>query len=407
MGERTSKFIVPREAWRGLKTYHYCAACDRVVGVPKADDPVCGACRATGLPDIFAIIDGKLRSIPRYFEAMAVRSGPFGRFRASADDPAPYSVWASHKAMNIVWGLGLAGITGLYSRAQLEEWIDTVLLDLNTDTGILEDPWVLKEKGRTTEVMQYLYNVSRRSAILFRELGFPGKYDVDEKAVSDLEMARDPLKSVAEAEAFVASRTWEDAPYAAGSQVVWALRRHADILRQKELSDDGVAEWMHQWLDREQDPATGMWGGAGAQKINTVCGAFKILVAYFEDRGWPLNHADRMIDFILPMSRPTGYFTEGDSYGCPTLDAVFDLRVANQAVPNHCAEELFGTVARVSLTFVHHWNDEEHFFSKDVGGQACLHDGAGLSTSIYMAETILGADIYPNRWRPADTPPTC
>jgi hypothetical protein len=142
-----------------------------------------------------------------------------------------------------------------------------------------------------------------------------------------------------------------------------------------------------------------MWGGTKAERIITACGAFKILVAYFEDRGWPLNHADKIIDFILPLRRPTGYFTDYDSYGCLTLDAVFDLRVANEAAPGHRPQEVFDAVARVFLTFLHHRNDTEHFFAEQVGGPASLHHGAGLSTSIYMAETLLGAEIYPNRWR--------
>ena len=75
------KFLVPRSAWRGMRTYHVCPSCGgdaEVIGIDKSSPPNCPRCRRPDIDDIFAAIDRRLREVELIgasAEAMREKSG--------------------------------------------------------------------------------------------------------------------------------------------------------------------------------------------------------------------------------------------------------------------------------------------------------------------------------------------
>lgn len=399
-GDTRSKFVVLREKWRGRRTFHYCQGCDRVVGVLREEWPVCPVCETSDLDDIFTIIDRKLPTIWKFVEAMRVKEGPYGRYQGYASDPRPYRIVASDQAMSFNHLMRHAGYTPPWTKKQLEEWIDTILLDLNPETGLIEDPFEIEEKGRTEEVLFNQYCVSRGLASVFARAGFPHKYHLPKQAMEERDCLADEQHALAflndqeNPADFLDAYTWETSPYSKGSQVTWAIRRHEAVLREKGLPDDGVVEFVHQWLDQKQNPQTGYWGGEKASANNQMCGAFKLLVAY-QDHDWMINHLDRMVDTTISISTPEGDFGD-NGFGCTVFDALLVFKIAQQKMPDYRAEDIYETTARTFLNFIKHWSDEEHFFTSEPmpGARAEMVAMHGLATPMYMAEILLGVEMF-------------
>ena len=399
--ESSSKFIVPKEHWRGRRTFHYCPNCGNVVGVPKEDPPACPVCKASDPDDIFAVVDRKLQTLWQFVEAMRVKEGPYGRYRGFAGDPRPYRIVASDQALSLNHIMHYAGYSPPWTKEQLEAWIDTILLDLNPETGLIEDPFEIEEKGRTDEVLFNQYCVSRGLAGVFAKAGFPNKYRLPEQAMQERDCLADKQHALAflndeeNPADFLNAYTWETSPYSKGAQVTWAIRNHEALLRREGLPDDGVAEFVHQWLDRKQNPRTGYWGGENASMNDQMCGVFKILMAY-QDHNWRINHLKRMVDTTISIGTPEGDF--GDhGFGCTVFDALLVFRIAQQKMPDYRAEDIYETTARTFLNFIGHWSDEEHFFTPRPmpGARAEMVAMHGLATPMYMAEILLGVKMFP------------
>ena len=397
-----SKFIVPRETWRGSRTFHYCQHCKDVVGVKKQDQPLCPVCATADLPDIFSIIDGKLLTMTQFVENVRVKEGPYGRYRGYQDDPRPYRMVAADQALSLNHQMRWCGYTPPWSPEQLESWIDTILLDVNPDSGLIEDVFEIAEKGRTEEVLFSMYNLSRGLEIVFRRAGFPGKYRLPEDKREEVDVLSDEDTAIAflndrkNPAEFLNKFTWATSPYSKGAQVVWALRNHEAVLQANGRADDGITEMVHEWLDRKQNPATGYWGGEAASMNDAACGAFKLFVAYRE-RGWPINNLERIVDTTLSIATAQGDFGD-DGFGCTVFDPLLLLKVALRECPHYRTEDVYAATARCFLNFLNHWSDREHFFTPQPmpDGRAELVGINGLATPMYMAEILLGAKILPD-----------
>jgi hypothetical protein len=77
------------------------------------------------------------------------------------------------------------------------------------------------------------------------------------------------------------------------------------------------------WLDEQQDPATGLWGTNGhSPPAEALYGAYHQLLLYHYCRR-PVRHADRITDTVLALQQPDGSFTQTPGGGaCEDLDAV-------------------------------------------------------------------------------------
>ncbi len=396
------KFLVPRSAWRGKQTYHVCSCTAAVIGVDKAKRPACPCCGRVDIEDVFTAMDRRVRTVPAFLESVRVKEGPYGRYRNSVDDPRPYRVVSSDHAISLGHQFVWSGYDPIWSREQLKAWIDTILLDLNPESGLIEDPFEIAEHGRTEEVLFGQYCTSRALVSGFRRSGFPERYRLAERVVEQRDilqtrqMALDFLEDRRQPAEHLNGSTWEKAPYSKGAQVVWALRMHRQHLKDKGSADDGIAEFVHEWLDAHQNPESGYWGGQQASLNNAACGVFKLLVAY-NDLGWRIPRPERIIDTTLALADADGGFGRDNggvpSFGCTQFDPLMLLKHSMDQLPGYREEEIYATVARSYLNFARHWSDEDHFFRSPGSSRATLISMHGMGTVMYMAEILLGVEI--------------
>jgi hypothetical protein len=397
-----SKFLVPRNRWFGEKSYHYCKSCDEVVGISQKQAPVCTACGQNDLPDIFSILDKFNIETWNFIESIRLKEGPFGRFKVfrSADrqdnpygcPPAPYNVWISICALDRIQVMKWCGYDIPYTREQLEEWMDTVMLDYNPETGYLEDSWLIRHKGRSKELEEKFNNMSRRFAIYCTRMGYPDKFRVKE----DVKAYQAHLADPDTARKFLENDSLGDTnPWGKGAQVVWAVWRHKELLSNKGLPDDGMIEWIHNWLDEHQNPETGYWFGQNASLNNSCCGVFKILILY-QETDWFILEIEKIIDTTLSLATPYGGFGES-GVGCTLFDPIMVLDVCSRRKPDYRQNDICQAVANSFKRLNKWWSEEEHFYRVDLrpNGECQLTAGnGGVSTAIYMAQVLIRAEIF-------------
>ena len=101
------------------------------------------------------------------------------------------------------------------------------------------------------------------------------------------------------------------------------------------------------WLDKQQDPGTGLWGTNGfCDPREALYGAYHQLLIYHAcDR--PVRHAERIIDTVLPLQQPDGYFSRVPGGGaCEDVDAV-DMLVNLVKRTGHRLEDVRQALAAV------------------------------------------------------------
>ena len=118
-------------------------------------------------------------------------------------------------------------------------------------------------------------------------------------------------------------RDWHDA-WLEGNNLLF-IGQFLVYLRDSEGRDEAQTslEVYFDWLDAEQDPATGLWGTNGYCDAHTaMCGAYHpLLVYYYCER--PVLRAKRITDTTLRLQHPDGGFArDGGGGACEDVDAV-------------------------------------------------------------------------------------
>ena len=382
-----NRLIVPREQWRSTRVYGYCPACDDVFGVPKTEVLRCPTCEIT-CQDIFAEIVDRVSTVWDFFETMRVQEGPFGRFR-EGDNSNPYELKATYHAIEKWQLLVEYGFEHPYTPEQIDEWVETILLDLNPETGLIEDPFLAKDTGRSEEFMAVTDNHSNRFQEVFTKMGKPEAYQVPLRQLQ----GHDHLTSRESALAFLNDETWEHQPWGKGSGTMKQVIRHDEILRQNGEPDDGMAEFVHNWLDEHQDPATGYWFGERASPNNRACGAYKLICWLYRPRQWKINYLDKIVDTTLALQSPRGDFG-GGAYSCEVWDPVLLLKMGLDRRPDYRGEEIFAAAARVFLNIKDRWNESDHTFTFDTSKPSKVIDLMHMSIIPFNAEILLGVPTF-------------
>jgi len=82
-------------------------------------------------------------------------------------------------------------------------------------------------------------------------------------------------------------------------------------------------DYWFQWLDKEIDPNTGLWGTNGyCSPFRAMCGGYhQLLVYYYENH--PVQSPARLVDTVLALQHPDGGFSpSGGGGACEDVDAV-------------------------------------------------------------------------------------
>lgn len=382
-----NRLLVTHDQWRSSRIYAYCPNCDDVFGVDKGSSQVCPVCMNV-CRDIFREIVDRVSRIWEFYESMRVKDGPFGRFRETGS-PHPYSLNATYHALEKYHGLTQYGFDSPYSPEQVRRWIDTILLDLNPETGLIDDPFLAEETGRSDRYLARVHNLSNRLAETFAKLGYPEVYRIS----ITQRQAHDHLADERSALAFLEDDLWETEPWGKGSGTAKQVIRHEDLLARTGQPGDGMAEFVHRWLDDRQDPDTGYWFGSRATANNRACGAYKLICWLYRPKGWKVNHLEKIVDTTLALQTPRGDFGD-DGYSCQVWDPLLLLKMGLDRLGSYRREEIFQAAARAFLNIKDHWSDEHHTFVSHPPDPPTVQDLMEWGVVTFMAEILLGIPVF-------------
>ena len=124
-------------------------------------------------------------------------------------------------------------------------------------------------------------------------------------------------------QAWLEVRNWRDA-WLEGNNLLF-IGQFLIFLRdfEKNAEAQKALDCYFDWLDREVDPTTGLWGTNGfCSNANALYGGYhQLLVYYYENR--PVRHPNRLVDVALSLQHPDGGFNpDGGGGACEDVDTV-------------------------------------------------------------------------------------
>lgn len=390
-----SHLQIPHEQWPGEKIYFYCPACDAVTGLPKGEKNTCPDCGKSALKDIFTEISDCLSRSWSFFERTRYEDDPW-LFRY--EPGGPVSFFATNLAMALYGELRAFGIHCPWEGTDdeiIDAWIDARLKYVDPESGLIDcsgtGGYLWYSLGPHGDISRYVS--SGLAATLKTRLFEPDRYEVPVEA-------RATADTMANVETFKKLLPTLPDSYGGGSWITGGLLNHKKVIEERDgRKTDEMMEYVHQWLDEDQDPKTGRWLAFADKKFSpeTIAnGMFKIMVSY-QTLNWKINYPEQIIDFLIDVRADprSGFDGEGT---CSIFDPMMVAWVLQNRGCDHRKEEIKEIVAKSFLAFKRRWNYDIGWFKKDTW-QEKHNNGVPL----YMADIILELPIMnitaPYNWR--------
>jgi hypothetical protein len=354
-----SHLQIPHEQWPGEKIYFYCPACDEVIGLPKGEKNTCPDCGKSALKDIFTEISERLNRSWSFFGRTRYEDDPW-LFRYKPDGPV--SFFATNLAMALYGELRAFGIRCPWEGTDneiIDTWIDARLQYVDPETGLIDcsgtGGYLWYPLGSHMSISHY---VSKGlAATLDSRLFEPNRYTVPVEARAD----NDSMESV---ESFKELLPTLPDSYGGGSWVTNGLLNHQKVIEERDgHTTDEMMEYVHSWLDRDQDPQTGRWLAFTDKKYNPEVianGMFKIMVSY-QTFNWKINYPEQIIDFLIDVRADPRSGFDGEST-CSIFDPMMVAWVLRNRGCDHRKEEINEIVAKSFLAFNRRWDHDLGWF---------------------------------------------
>ena len=349
LAEDIPHIVVLPEHWPRSRVYYYCPECGDVHGIPKDGAAVCPACARTGLNDVFSEIAVRLCHGWDFFEKTRLRPGSW-LFKYGVDD-ADHSLWAAIMALGTYGELRALGFVPPWEDddAVIDAWTTEMNAYVDPETGLLNGPCGNEAPhGEIVSLERYLshgYEWNLRNRIFAAD-----RYQAPPGQMADV----DHLRSRDAFLAYMATLDWDTNPYGYGSWLTRIIDNHRQIIEAEtgETSDEMI-EFAHQWLDENQNPATGCWFGKNAPVNVNMNAIFKIYVSY-EKQGWPIQYRRETIDYVLAGADPAKGYVGG---GCSVFDPMMVLWVLRNRGEDYRADEIDAVAAQCFITWLERWDE--------------------------------------------------
>lgn len=380
-----SHLQIPYEQWPGEKIYFYCPACDAVSGVSKGEKNTCPDCGKAGLDDIFTEISKRLSVSWSFFEKTRYEEDPW---LVRYEPDGPVSFFATNLAMALYGELRAFGFDCPWEGTDdeiIDAWIEARLKYVDPETGLVDcsgtGGYLWYSLGPHGDISRYVS--SGLAGTLVSRLFEPGRYEVpvEVRATAD---------TMANVDTFKKLLTTLPDSYGGGSWVTNGLLNHQKVIKVRDgIETDDMMEYIHRWLDEDQDPETGRWLAFADKKYNPEIianGMFKIMVSY-QVFGWKINYAEQIIDFLIDVRADPKRGFDGVST-CSIFDPMMVAWVLRNRGCDHRKEEINEIVANSFLAFKDRWDDDRDFF-KNFTWQEKHNNGVPM----YMAGILLDLPI--------------
>jgi len=258
---------------------------------------------------------GKIREKTlKYIDSMRIKKNPYGRYCYSASTKRPVLYASCYAAIARHLSRDLDNV----SSEERKEWV-SYIQSFQDDDGLFKDPAIEGEGYYTEPHMEWCgwRHLSCHVIIALTALG-----TVCKKEFKMLEPFFDSRYMIQ----WLKKRDLENKPGFVGNEIlnIATLLQYARDF-QDEKRAGNVMELIFDWLDKEQDPHTGMWGRYFGTKedINQVYqGAYHYYLLYFYDKR-EFKYINKIIDVLLSLQTQQGGFgIHENTNGCEDIDAI-------------------------------------------------------------------------------------
>jgi len=252
-----------------------------------------------------------------YIESMRVKKSPYGQYRycATAKEPILYASTYAAMARHLCRDLDSI------SERERKEWV-SYIQSFQTDDGLFTDPAIEGEGWYTEEHMEWC---GWRHLTCHVIIALTGLGSVCKKRFRVLE----PFFDNGYMMQWLEKRDLENRPDFVGNEIlnIATLLRYARDFHNETRAANTI-QLIFDWLDKEQDPHTGMWGRHFETKadINRVYqGAYHHYLLYFYDKR-EFKYINKIIDVLLSLQTEQGGFgIHKNTNGCEDIDAIDPL----------------------------------------------------------------------------------
>ena len=186
---------------------------------------------------------------------------------------------------------------------------------------------------------------------------------------------------------------WNRAPMGAGNMVDHGVTMMRLNVKMGYIEYKTVIEQMYKWLEKHQDPQTGLWGNIQAQGFNGLVQAGYHLMrgTYFYDKK-PVNYIEKIIDTTIQSVMTSSVLIEGCGEGCHDMDHFVLLEQGNR-ITNGYREKDIKSIAlrRLEQLIVMEKNDGAFSFEPD---NSVTNHNRYFVTPGYNESDLVGTVFY-------------
>ena len=204
--------------------------------------------------------------------------------------------------------------------AERSQWIRYIRSCQEPDTGLFRDPKVEIHASASHDAAYIEWHTTYLAIQALDALG--------EKAAAPLRFI-DPFAAPNAVETWLDGLDWRN-PWRESNRIMSLLATLIyAVERENRVEQAAVYHRILDWLDRRQDPNTGLWGAAeGVPLLNAVAGAYHFL-PFYEYVHRPITAINQIVDSTLSLQQDDGLFSAEFTGGaCEDLDAVDVLTLA-------------------------------------------------------------------------------
>lgn len=205
------------------------------------------------------------------------------------------------------------------SQDDKERWIHYINSFWDQETGLYIGPEIVRDE-MTSKKHSYEHITMHLCAHVLPALKLLGGKPVGKLTFVHRFLEPDYLNT------WLEQRNMQEA-WLEGNNLLFVLQFLIYLRDEKLREEAGQAlDTIFAWLDRNVDPATGLWGtNQDCSHLAAMCGGYHQLVAYdYEDR--PIRYPEKLADTTLSLQhRDGGFNPRGGGGACEDVDAVYIL----------------------------------------------------------------------------------
>ncbi|MCK4401684.1 hypothetical protein KAW08_05225 [bacterium] len=301
----------------------------------------------------------------KYVESMRIKNEPYGCYRSCVSSSKPSLEASSFAAMTRHFYGDIKNIT----EKERKEWVD-YLQSHQEDNGDFIDPLLVDSEMWKDEKWENYGQGHCTSMTIHGLFALEAKV---QKPFKRVELFKDKDYTFS----WLEKRNWQDT-YHTGNEVVQALlilQYARDFHKDREAGE--VINWFFDYLDKKQNPETGLWGEVGNNSagINPQIqgvdrqiqgGTFHFIIRYLYAHR-PINHKKKIIDNCLANQNKDGSF--GYASACADIDSIY-LLTRLSLLTSHRKKEIEISLKRAINWVISLQNDDGGFVGKREGTES-------------------------------------